>query len=380
MSAAPTEGDDRRGYLDTASGIPPSAAVRRALDTALSSGWADPSRRYPAARAARDLLEQARVSVARACGVPPAGLVFPAGTDAAVWLALTAYLGEGRALLVSAVEELSVWRAADQLAAAGTPVTPLAVGPTGRVDPAEVARLAGERPAVVVVADASAEIGTRQPLAELRDLLPPGTPLVVDARAVVGREAPTSAWDLLLADPRTWGGPAGPGVLAVRNPARFRPAVPRTDGALGVEPALPAVPAIAAAALALELAQEEPGRAAAQTRRLRSAVAERVPDVQILGDPTGRLGYLAMFSFLYVPADELVDELARRGWAVASGASCTSDTRRPHHVLVAIGALTHGSLRVSVGPWTTDDELAAFTDDLVTVVARIRAETRAAGL
>jgi cysteine desulfurase len=67
-----------------------------------------------------------------------------------------------------------------------------------------------------------------------------------------------------------------------------------------------------------------------------------------------------------------VEALARRGWSVASGASCTSDTRRPHHVLVAIGASTHGSLRVSLPPGTTAATLDAFAADLGEVVAVLR--------
>ena len=98
------------------------------------------------------------------------------------------------------------------------------------------------------------------------------------------------------------------------------------------------------------------------------------------GSTTHRVPYLTMFSFLYVPADELVDELGRRGWAVSSGASCTSDTQRPHHVLVAVGALTHGSLRVSVTPTTTTAEIDDFVTDLADIVSRIRTESGTVGL
>lgn len=379
MSGGPTEGDELRGYLDTASGIPPSEVVRRALLTASSVGWPDPGRRYPSGRAAGEVLDQSRASVARSLGVTPEQVVFPSSMEQAVWLALTAFLDEGRGLLVSAVEDLAVIRAADQAERQGAAVRQLPVDRRGRLVLAELE--AAAEPSVVVVQDANAEIGTRQPLAQIRSRVPADTPLVVDARAVLGREPITPHWDVLIADPRMWGGPAGPALLVVREPARFRPWGARTDGALGVEPATPAVPAIAAGALALELALSEgPWQVTGLVDRLRTQVRDRIPDVEVLGDPDERVGYLAMFSVWYVPADELVDELARRGWSVASGASCTSDTRRPHHVLVAIGAPTHGSLRVSIGPWTTEAELDRFAADLVEIVGRIRAESGVAGL
>jgi cysteine desulfurase len=97
----------------------------------------------------------------------------------------------------------------------------------------------------------------------------------------------------------------------------------------------------------------------------------------VLGNIHDRLGYITMFSFLYVAADELVDELGRRGWSVASGSACTSETERPLHVLQAIGALTHGNLRISLPPEATAEQIEDFADDLVETVARIR---QAAGL
>ncbi len=169
--------------------------------------------------------------------------------------------------------------------------------------------------------------------------------------------------------------------MAVADPSRFRPEIARTDGHGGVEPSFPPVPLIAAAALALESADPASWRATADlSHRLREQVAAAIDDVVVVGDPEHRVGWLTMLSVLYVAADEMVDQLGRRGWAVASGASCTSDTRRPHHVLVAVGAPTHGSLRVSVNPATTNAQIDAFVADLSEVVRAGRAAAGATGL
>lgn len=328
------------------------------------------------------MLDQARSSVAASLAIDPAGVFFAADRGTAVWWALSGFLHTHPRLVVSAVEELGVLRAADVLGSRGTTVDAVEVDREGRVDPEAVAAALGAGPAgpaTVVVQDGNLEIGTRQPLTAIRDRAA-GHLLAVDLQAVVGRVGPFREWDVAFAEARMWAGPPGVIVVAVRSPAGFRPIQAPTDGHGGVEPAYPAVPLIAAAALALE--KPDPGWAATArvTDHLRSRVIADISDVVVLGHPVHRLPYLTMFSFLYVAADEMVDALARRGWAVASGASCTSDTRRPHHVLVAVGALTHGSLRVSVGPQTTVAQIDDFVADLVEVVAEARADAGATDL
>jgi cysteine desulfurase len=74
-----------------------------------------------------------------------------------------------------------------------------------------------------------------------------------------------------------------------------------------------------------------------------------------------------------VDGEALVTELDRRGFAVNSGSSCASETGHPSHVLEAMGVLTHGNVRVSVGRDTTEDDVRAFLDAVVEVVRDVRA-------
>jgi cysteine desulfurase len=75
-----------------------------------------------------------------------------------------------------------------------------------------------------------------------------------------------------------------------------------------------------------------------------------------------------------------VTELDRAGFAVSSGSSCTASTLRPSHVLEAMGVLTHGNVRVSLGRGTADAEVERFLDLLPGLVERLRAQSGAAGL
>ena len=142
--------------------------------------------------------------------------------------------------------------------------------------------------------------------------------------------------------------------------------------------------AIVAAAASLRAAVQvqpaESARLAALIDRIRRGVAATVPDVQVLGDSHDRLPHIVTFSCLYVDGEALLTALDRRGFAVSSGSSCTSSTLTPSHVLVAMGALTSGNVRVSLHHATTEAEVDEFLAVLPGVVADVRAELGAAGL
>lgn len=368
-----------------------SFATRKALSRAWELGSADPSKRYPAAADSRQMLEHARESIASTLSCRSAEIAFISGS-ADDTLALTmrsAVTTQSRIsrsggpvnLLVSEVEELGVLRAADNLASAPPTATEvnivrIPVDNWGAVSADHVLDLASQAPSVVALQAANGELGTRQPLGAIADALPPETLLVVDGRHCVGRCPLPVAADFLIAQPSAWGGPPGICVLAASNPVHL-PGIPApTDGRWGVEEPNCPVPLIAAAGLSLEVAaktmREDMAASIERTDQLSSLVQDRIPDVLVLGHPTNRLGYVSMFSFLYVAADELVDELGKLGWSVSSGSACTSDTHRPLHVLEAIDALTHGNLRVSLPPWTTEATISRFVDDLARIVSRLR--------
>jgi len=95
--------------------------------------------------------------------------------------------------------------------------------------------------------------------------------------------------------------------------------------------------------------------------------------VEVVGAPDDRLPHLVTFSCLYVDGEALVTELDRLGFEVASGSACTSSTLEPSHVLAAMGALTHGNVRVSVDRNTTDDDVERFLGELPGAIDRLRA-------
>jgi cysteine desulfurase len=363
-------------YLDAASGAPWHPVAREALAASLADGWADPARLYGAGRRARLLLDAARESVAASIGAHPDEVSFAAnGTQALHAAALGALAGNrGTVFVHSAVEHSAVLHAAETYA--GDTVS-VPVDAYGRVErSAFEAACAQPGVAAAALQTANHEVGTCQPPVEV------AVPLIVDATQTVGHAALPVPWSVLAADARTWGGPTV-GVLAVRRGTRWRSPSPYDEREGGRVPGTPNLPAVVAAAASLRAVLAERDTVAARHRamidRIRAEVA-RIPDVEVLGHPVDRLPHIVTFSCLYVSGEALLTALDRRGFAVSSGSSCTASTLEPSHVLVAMGALTSGNIRVSLHEGTTDDEVDAFLRVLPDAVAEVRAELGAAGL
>jgi cysteine desulfurase len=366
-------------YLDTASSEPLHPAARAVLEQALERGYADPRRLHGQARAARLLLDNAREVTAAALGVRPDEVSFtPTGTHAVhlgVLGLLAGHARQGRRLLTSAVEHSAVLHAATWHHAQGGSHDTLPVDGTGRLDPGTAIRAAGwsDEPAVFAVQSANHEVGTLQPVAEVAAAV--DGPLFMDACASAGRLPLPDGWSAAAASAHKWGGPAGVGVLLVRKGTRWRNPFPGDDRVDERATGMEDVPAALAAAAALQAVvaerDEVNARQSVLIDRLRAGVSQ-IPDTEVVGDPVERLPHLVTFSFLYVDGEAIVTELDRRGFSVASGSACTASTLEPSHVLAAMGALTHGNLRVSLGRDTTEDDIDRLLAALPEIVARIR--------
>ncbi|MBV9369031.1 MAG: aminotransferase class V-fold PLP-dependent enzyme [Frankiales bacterium] len=379
------------GYFDAATTAPLHPAARAALEVAVADGWADPRRAYREGRQARRLLDAARASVASSLGARPDEVTFTSSGTAAVQLGLLGALASsrrrGRHLVASAVEHSAVLATAQLHERDGGSVELIGVDGLGRVDAEAFAAALRPDTALACLQTANHEVGTTQPLGRVSEACAAaGVPLFGDAAASIGRLAPPPAWDVLVASARKWAGPAGVGVLAVRTGTRWRSVLPDDEGEGGRFPGGVPVPLAVAAAAALEAVEAEraaeSARLSALVDRLRAELPARVPDVELLGDPSpaGRLPHVLAFSCLYVAGEALMTELDRAGFSVSSGSSCSSSALTPSHVLVAMGALTHGNVRLGLHAGITDEDVTAFLDALPPIVASLRSRAGAEGL
>lgn len=377
------------GYFDAAAGLPLHPVAAEALQAAWADGWADPSRLTGPGRRSALLLSAAREATAAELGVRPDELTFlPSGAHALHAAVLGTLAGRRRAgprLVHSAVEHSAVFKAADWHLEHGGEVSVVGVDGTGRVELDRFLAEAG-RPgtAAAVLQAANHEVGTGQPVAAVADRLAgTGVPLVVDASQQLVYGEPPAAAGVFTADARLWGGPAGVGLLAVRRGNRWRAPFPVDESEGGRALGVPNVPAIVAAAAALRATRRDRERQAGRLRelvdQLRRRIPELVPDTVVLGDPVDRLPQLITFSCLYADGEALLSELDRRAFAVSSGSSCTSDSLTPSHVLVAMGALSSGNVRISLHPAVTQADVDRFLAVLPAVVAAVRGQAPASG-
>jgi cysteine desulfurase len=352
---------------------------------ALEAGWADPRRLHREGRAARRLLDQAREVLANGLAVSPAEVGFaPDGPTAVRWATdglRYAARRRGQRVVASAVEHSATLvpgrHAAD---AAGDPSAfeAVAVDDLGRIRLPEWARALGQPGTVAAVLQhANAEVGTVQPLgAAWESARSAGVPLAVDAQASLGRLPVPRAYDVLAADATSWGGPGGLGLIVVPERTRWLlPGPADPDVALsGPSRHTPWVPLALAAAEAWQQTSAEAERdraeAFALVARIRAAAAA-VADVAVVGDPDDRLPHVVTFSALYADGEALVREFDRRGFAVGSGSACTASTLEPSHVLAAMGALTHGNVRVTLPLAAVAPDRATQVDAFCAVIAEV---------
>lgn len=376
--------------LDAASG-PVHPVARETLLAAVDAGWADPRRLHAEGRTARRLLDQAREVLASGLGVRPPEVAFAPDGPSAVRLAVEGvrYAGRrrGARTVASAVEHSAVLVPGRHRVAASGDASRFGEVPVdhvGRVDLDAWRDAVGVRGTVVAALQhANGEVGTVQPLVEAREACrAAGVPLVVDAQASLGRVAPPSAFDVLAGDARSWAGPGGLGLVVVPERTRWALGGPRDpdEAVAGPTGHTPWVPLALAAAEAWQ--QTAAARAADEAEArglvdlLRQAAAA-IADTEVVGDPDDRLPHVLTFSALYADGESLVRQLDRRGFAVASGSACTASTLEPSHVLAAMGALTHGNVRLTLPLAAVAPDRGAGVAHLAAVLPEVVAAVRA---
>jgi cysteine desulfurase len=349
-------------------------AARETLVSALEVGYADPRRLHQEARWSRLMLDNARAVVAQCLGVRPDEVVFTSSGTEAVHKGLIGMIAasEKAPVAVSAIEHSSVFAARrwTQREEVSWPVNSL-----GGLDLAQTGHILKHSPSVVAIQSANHEVGTRQPIAEVAQALG-DVPLFMDACASMGVEKLPEGWSVAAGSAHKWGGPPGVGVLLIRKGAKWRNPFPEDERADHREVGFANVPSILAAAAALQAWTEERAEFDRTRRawidRLRRDLLKHVPDVDLVGDPYNRLPHVLTFSCLYINGEALVTELDKAGIAVASGSACTASTLAPSHVLAAMGALTHGNVRISLGRMTTTEDVDTFLEKLPHVVTDLR--------
>jgi cysteine desulfurase len=375
-------------YWDHNAAAPVRPRVATLLARAYSEGgWGNASSVHRSGREARGRLDAARARVARVLGCEPKEVCFTGSGSEADALALKGtWLGRKeqrrRRVVTSTLEHPAVLAALKQLEALGAEVVRVRPGRDGRVPLEALLEALTPETLLCSLMWANNETGVVQPAAEVsRACRQRGILFHTDAVQAVGK-LPTNLRevdaDLLALSAHKFGGPAGAGVLVVRKGMEVQALTPGHQEA-GLRGGTQNVPYAEALALALELAHEEQPAHAARVEALRDTfereVRTLVPDVTVNGEGA-RVPNTSNLCFHGADGESLLIALDLEGICVSSGAACASGTLTPSHVLLAMGltpAQAHGSLRFSLGPETTEADVARVVEALTTHVPRARA-------
>jgi len=352
----------------------------------LEGGIGNPSALHSLGEEARASLEGARSKVARLFGATPAGVIFTASATEANNLAFRGIAGraDGRHVVTSAIEHISVINCARDLEKRGYAITYVPVDGDGRIDPRAVAAAIRPDTILVSVMAANGEIGTIQPVREIGHVVRArGVPFHVDAVNAAGHIAigvEDAAIDLLTVSSNDLYGPPGAGALWVRPEVKLTPMVLGAGQERGYRAGTENVPAIVGMGVAADLVRAERDAEGARLVALRDLLLDgilaRIPHSRRTGAPAGaRLPHHASLVVSGVKADGVLMELDAKGVLGSSGSACNTLTGAPSHVLRAIGCdgeAAEGSLCFTLGRWTTPADVDAVLELTPPIVSRLR--------
>jgi cysteine desulfurase len=378
-------------YMDHAATTPLHPDVLEAMMPYLLQSFGNPSAIYTLGREARQAIDHARDTVANVLGCRPQEMVFTSGgtesDNTALKGAAFALRKRGNHIITSSIEHQAVLHACHDLKEAGLEVTYLPVDKYGIVSIGDLESVITDRTVLISVMLANNEIGTIQPIAEFTKLV---KEKALDRDIAFHTDAVQGAWaldlnvdklgvDMLSLSAHKFQGPKGMGVLYLRKGTRFRPQ--QTGGAqednrrAGTEN----VAGIVGTAVALKLAAENRESNVKHCKRLRDRLVQEImagiSETRLNGHPEMRLPNNANISFRYVEGESVLLNLDLQGIAVSSGSACASGAEDPSHVLVAIGVpadLAHSSLRFTVGPDNTDDDVDHVLAVLPDIINKLR--------
>ena len=377
-----------KAYFDYASTTPVDPEVAAAMMPFLHEKFGDASSPHSLGQEAKKALEDARECLANFIGAKAEEIIFNSGAtesnNHAVIGVARAHKAKGKHIIVSSIEHHSVLEPVEYLKDhEGYEVTYIKPDGDGCIDPEDIKRAITKKTILIAVMYASNEIGTIQPVAKIGAIAKEHqVPFLVDAVQAVGH-VPVDVnglnAGLLSLSAHKFYGPKGVGALYVRKGTELASLILGGDQERGRRASTQNIAGVVGLVRAIELCgQKMTEEIEVQTRlrdRLLSEVPKRITGVKVNGHLSRRLPNNAHFSFDQVQGESLLMSLDLAGIAASMGSACTSGALEPSHVLRAIGLsdeAAHGVLRVTLGRWTTQEEVEALLQKLSKIVKSLR--------
>ncbi|MTI80087.1 MAG: cysteine desulfurase NifS [Firmicutes bacterium] len=380
----------RRVYFDHAATTPVDPEVAELVMKYMTDHFGNPSSVHGFGREVKKPLEQAREQVTKAIGASHVGeIAFCSGGTEAANMALrgAAHINKqkGNHIITTSVEHHAVLSTCQQLAKEGFEVTVLPVDQYGRVSVEDVKNALTEQTILVSIMHANNEVGTIMPIADIGKMLKEQDRKIIfhtDAVQSIGK-LPVNVDDLnvdiLTLSGHKIYGPKAIGAMYLRRGTwwqpimygggqerRRRPGTENAPGIIGLGKAIEKV---------TENREQEAERLTKMRKKLVDKILHNIPNTRLNGDPDNCLPGHASFCFDYIEGESMLLSLDMQGIAISSGSACTSGSLEPSHVLLAMGIpkeIAHGSLRITMGKYNTEEDVDYFVDNLIPIIERLR--------
>ena len=378
----------RKVYLDNAATTALSPKVLEKMMPYLTDTYGNASSPHSFGQTARIGVEHAREQVARAINADPSEIVFTGcGTESdntVLFGVAERYAKKGDHIITTNVEHHAILHSCAALEKKGIKVTYLPVDKDGLVTPEQVRDAITDKTILVSVMFANNEVGTIMPIPEIAAVChEKGVLFHTDAVQAAGHipiDVKAMGIDMLSISGHKFHGPKGVGVLYERKGIRLPSYIIGGEQEKGRRAGTENVAGIVGLGEALELAVTNMSETSARMTRMRDRLIEGIeatfPEVKLNGHRTKRLPNNVNFSIKYIEGESILLMLDMAGIAASSGSACTSGSLDPSHVLLALGLtheVAHGSVRMTLGDDTTDEDIDYVLETLPKVAHRLRA-------
>ena len=374
-------------YADNAATTKMSRTAIEAMLPYMDEIYGNPSSLHSVGQRAAEALQSAREAVAQCLNCTPREIYFTSGGSEADNQAIlsAARIGERKGkkhIISTAFEHHAVLHTLKKLEKEGFEVELLPVGPIGTVTAQQVADAIREDTCLVTVMYANNEIGSILPIAEIGAVCRErGVLFQTDAVQAAGHlpiDVQAQKVDMLSLSAHKFHGPKGIGVLYARKGIVLTSLIEGGAQERGKRAGTENIPAIMGMAAALREAVDHMEENAQKVSALRDkliAGLSEIPHCALNGDPVNRLPGNVRFCFEGIEGESLLLLLDAKGICASSGSACTSGSLDPSHVLLAIGRpheVAHGSLRLSLCEWNTEEEMDHILAEVPQIVEYLR--------
>jgi len=374
-------------YLDYNATTPIDERVLRKMMPYLKDIYSNPSSVYRFAQESKRAVEEARENLGALLNAESAEIVFTSGgtesDNTAVKGIVLANQDKGKHVITSKIEHHAVLHACGALEEQGFEVTYLGVDEYGRINLEELRKSIRKDTILVSIIYANNEVGTIQPIGEIADICRgKGVCFHSDAVQAVGKvnvDTKALGLDLLSLSGHKFYGPKGVGALYVRKGVKFTPLLHGGGHERGRRSGTENVAGIAGLGETARLAkiefEDEAKRIKPLRDKLEQGILKSISEVKVNGDPDSRMFNTLNVCIKHIEGESILINLDFEGICASSGSACTSGSLEPSHVLLAMGIpheIAHGSLRMSLGKYTSEKEINTVLAALPPIVEKLR--------